>query len=119
MKATFLLRLSLFTILCLPFAPLFCAIDVDVNIYAVGQGNGVLVKGGGHAMLIDAGSSASRLTALFHNRAFRHGRLEGEKENFIYECRPCTRRNGNLTNKGKKTCETQTFCLPRQYGLQC
>ncbi len=56
MKATLLLRLSLFTILCLPFAPLFCAIDVDVNIYAVGQGNGVLVKGGDHAMLIDAGS---------------------------------------------------------------
>lgn len=80
MKAALLLRIYLLAILYLPFAPLFCVMDVDVNIYAVGQGNSVLVKGGDHAMLIDAGSSASRLTALFHNRAFRDGKLEGEKE---------------------------------------
>lgn len=82
MKATPPLHLYVLAVLCLPFAPLFGVIDVDVNIYAVGQGNGVLVKGGDHAMLIDAGSSASRLTALFHNRAFRDGRLEGEKERY-------------------------------------
>lgn len=80
MKTDISLRLSLFIILCLPFTPLFCAMDVDVNIYAVGQGNGVLVKGRDHAMLIDAGSSASRLTALFHNRAFRgeSDRIDGK-----------------------------------------
>lgn len=82
MKATSPLRLYVLAVLCLPFAPLFCVMDVDVNIYAVGQGNGILVKGGNHAMLIDAGSSASRLTALFHNRAFRDGRLEGAKERY-------------------------------------
>ncbi len=65
MKATLPLHLYVLAVLCLPFAPLFGVMDVDVNIYAVGQGNGVLVKGGNHAMLIDAGSSASRLTALF------------------------------------------------------
>ena len=78
----FLFNLYVAALACLLFAPLFCVMDVDVNIYAVGQGNGILVKGGDHAMLIDAGSSASRLTALFHNRAFRDGRLEGEKERY-------------------------------------
>ena len=51
MKAIFSLRFPLFIILCLPFTPLFGVMNVDVNIYAVGQGNGVLVKGGDHAML--------------------------------------------------------------------
>lgn len=55
------LHLCVMALLCLPCSILLSVINVDVNVYAVGQGNAVLVKGGGHAMLIDAGSNANSL----------------------------------------------------------
>ena len=81
------LHLCVMALLCLPCSILLSAMNVDVNVYAVGQGNAVLVKGGGHAMLIDAGSSASRLTALVHNRALKKqgSDVHGKKKYTLYE----------------------------------
>lgn len=81
------LHLCVMALLCLPCSILLSAMNVNVNVYAVGQGNAVLVKGGGHVMLIDAGSSASRLTALVHNRALKKqgSDVHGKKKYTLYE----------------------------------
>lgn len=81
------LHFCVMALLCLPCSILLSAMNVDVNVYAVGQGNAVLVKGGGHAMLIDAGSSASRLTALVHNRALKKqgSDVHGQKKYALFK----------------------------------